>query len=166
MTSSGIRHGAVVLGHIKGLSKHFTEDSLRAYLLARSRRNEDGCLIIRGYGARRGGYQKVAGRAWAHIAAYVVFVGGYDPGLAVDHTCEVKDCVEAAHLRQLTHAENARTRRQRPRCRNGHPRELDETTGRYRRACRECNRDAQRRWRERQAAEVARARIAAGLRRG
>jgi hypothetical protein len=151
-----------VLADIRGLSKHFTEETLRAHLLERSSRTDDGCLIVRGYGAERGVYQKVAGRAWAHIAAFVLFVGGYDPDLEVDHLCGVKDCIESRHLRQLTHAENCRTRAQRPRCRNGHEREIDEATGRYRRDCRECNRDAQRRWRERQAQEVADARTRMG----
>jgi hypothetical protein len=154
-----------VLADIKGLSKHFTEDSLRTYLLERSRRSDDGCLIVRGYGAQRGVYQKVGGRAWAHIAAFVLFVGEYDGALDVDHTCGAKDCIEPTHLRQVTHAENCRAREQRPRCRNGHEREIDQATGRYRRGCRLCNRAAQRRWRERQAAEVAQARAAVGWRR-
>nr|WP_205863026.1 HNH endonuclease [Planosporangium thailandense] len=154
------------MADITGLSRHFTPDSLRAHLLERATRTPDGCLIVHGYGARRGTYQKVAGRAWAHIAAYVVFVGGYDPALDIDHTCGVKDCIEPTHLRQVTHAERCRDRRQRPYCRNGHVREFDETTGRYRRGCRACNREAQRRWRQRQAAEVAHARATAGWRRG
>jgi hypothetical protein len=153
-----------VLADIKGLSKHFTEDTLRSHLRDRSTRREDGCLIVRGYGSHRGVHQKLAGRAWAHIAAFVVFVGGYDPALDVDHTCDVKDCIEPTHLRQVTHAENCRTRARRPRCRKGHEREIDEATGRYRRGCRLCNRDAQRRWRERQAEEVARARATEGWR--
>jgi hypothetical protein len=156
------RDGTVVLAHIKGLSKHFTEGTLRAHLLERSTRSDNGCLIVRGYGPQRGVHQKVAGRAWAHIAAFVVFVGGYDPGLDVDHRCDVKDCIEPTHLRQLSHAENCRGRELRPHCRNGHDREFDEATGRYRPNCRACNRDAQRRWRERQAAEVALARATAG----
>ncbi|MEU4334970.1 HNH endonuclease [Micromonospora lupini] len=149
-----------MLSRVTGLSRHFTEDSLRDYLLRRSVRQDDGCLIIRGYGTRRGVHQKVAGRAWAHIAAYAVFVGGYDPDLEVDHLCSTKDCVEPTHLRQVSHAENCRSRTQGSTCRNGHDREIDESTGRYRRTCRACNRDSQRRWRERQAAEVAQARSA------
>ena len=149
-----------MLSRVTGLSRHFTEDSLRRYLTERSTRQDDGCLIIRGYGTRRGVHQKVAGRAWAHIAAYAAFVGGYDPDLVVDHLCDVKDCVEPTHLRQVSRADSCRTRRQGPTCRNGHDREIDEPTGRYRRACRACNRDNQRRWRERQAAEVALARAA------
>lgn len=147
-----------MLADVKGLSKHFTEDSLRRYLMDRSTRNEQDCLIVRGYGAHRGIYQKVAGRAWAHIAAFAVFVGGYDPSLDVDHVCGVKDCIEPTHLRQVSRAENCQARVRGPRCRNGHDREVDEATGVYRRGCRVCNRDNQRRWRERQAAEVAQAR--------
>jgi hypothetical protein len=151
-----------VLADIKGLSKNFTGETLRSHLLERSTRTQGGCLIVRGYGSQRDVHQKVAGRAWAHIAAYAVLVGGYDPALEVDHTCDAKDCIEPTHLRQVTHAENCRTRAQRPQCRNGHDREPDESSGRYRRGCRACNREAQRRWRERQAAEVARARRVGG----
>ena len=147
-----------MLSAVNGLSKHFTEDSLRSYLLDRSTRTDQGCLIVRGYGDQRGVYQKVAGRAWAHIAAYAVFVGEYDPLLDVDHRCGVKDCIEPSHLQQLTRADNCRTRVRQRQCRNGHDREIDGTTGEYRRSCRQCNRDAQRRWRQRQAAEVERAR--------
>ncbi|WP_229401575.1 HNH endonuclease [Micromonospora okii] len=152
-----------MLSGVQGLSRHFTQESLRAYLLQRSQRQPGGCLIVRGYGSRRGVHQKVAGRAWAHVAAYAVFVGGYQPGLEVHHECGVPDCIEPSHLRQLSHAENCRTRSQRPQCRNGHDREPDPETGRYRKVCRRCNSEAQRRWRERQAAEVARARAAVGV---
>jgi hypothetical protein len=150
-----------VLSQVNGLSRHFTEGTLRAYLLSRSTRTDTGCLIVRGYGSRRGVHQKLAGRAWAHIAAYVVFVGGYDPALDVGHDCGAPDCIEPTHLRQLSHADTCRERTQRPRCRNGHERETDPT-GRLRRVCRTCNRLAQQRWRERQAAEVAQARAAYG----
>ncbi|MEU1588091.1 HNH endonuclease [Micromonospora sp. NPDC005710] len=151
-----------MLSAVKGLSQYHTEESLRAYLLGRSRRTEDGCLVIEGYGRRRGVHQKVAGRAWAHIAAYVVFVGRYDPALTVDQVCGAADCIEPTHLRQLSRAEAGRSRNQAAQCRNGHDRELDPGTGRYRRVCRTCNREAQRRWREREAAEVTQARAAYG----
>lgn len=151
-----------MLSQLKGLSRHFTEETLRSYLLDRSVRLENGCLLVRGYGNRRGVYQKVAGRAWAHIAAFAVFVGNYDPELDVQHTCGMPDCIEPTHLRQISHAENCRRRTQRPQCRNGHERELDPRTGRYRKACRICNRDAQKRWRERQARQVAEARAGYG----
>ncbi|WP_406044688.1 HNH endonuclease [Micromonospora sp. NBC_00898] len=151
-----------VLSAVKGLSRHFTEESLRFHLLARAERRDDGCLIVRGYGSRRGVHQKVAGRAWAHIAAYAVFVGGYDPALDVDHRCAARDCIEPTHLRQASRAQTCRDRRQEPRCRAGHERELDELTGRCRRVCRVCNREAQRRWRERRAAEAATARATHG----
>lgn len=146
-------HTGHMIGGVRGLSRHFTAGSLREYLLARSTRTSDGCLIVQGYGSKRGVYQKVAGRAWAHVAAYAVFVGPLRPGMEVDHTCGTKDCIEPAHLRLLTHADNCRTRVQAEVCRNGHPRELDAATGRYRRQCRTCSAEAQRRWRARQAEE-------------
>ncbi|WP_030489802.1 hypothetical protein [Micromonospora chokoriensis] len=151
-----------MLSAVKGLSRYHTEESLRAYLLQRSHRTDNGCLVIHGYGPRRGIHQKVAGRAWAHIAAYVVLVGGYDPALDVDQTCGAADCIEPTHLRQVSRADASRNRVQPAQCRNGHDRELDPATGRYRRVCRTCNRDAQHRWREREAAEVAQARAAYG----
>jgi hypothetical protein len=128
-------------------------ESLRDYLLARSARGPDGCLIVRGYGEQRGVYQKAAGRAWAHVAAYVAFVGPLEPGLVIRHTCDVKDCIEPTHLRLASHAESHRSRKQSPTCRNGHAREVDPATGRLRRQCRHCNADAQRRWRTRRADE-------------
>ncbi|MFI7606382.1 HNH endonuclease [Micromonospora sp. NPDC049366] len=151
-----------MLSAVKGLSRHFTAESLRAHLLERSHRGENGCLVIHGYGPRRGVHQKVAGRAWAHIAAYVVLVGDYDPTLDVDQTCGAADCIEPTHLRQVSRAEASRNRTQSALCRNGHQRELDPETGRFRRVCRACNREAQRRWREREAAAVAQARAAYG----
>jgi HNH endonuclease len=155
--------GVTAIPHVRGLARHFTPESLREYLLSRSSRTTDGCLIIQGYGSRRDDFQKVAGRAWAHIAAYAVFVGPIDPALEVDHTCGAKDCIEPTHLRQTSHAENCRTRAQSDTCRNGHPRELDPTTGRYRSSCRTCNAQAQQRWRERQAEERARSMTPDGL---
>ncbi|MFC0531929.1 HNH endonuclease signature motif containing protein [Phytohabitans kaempferiae] len=152
-----------MLEHVNGLSRRHTPESLRALLLERSTRRPDGCLIVEGYGRQRGVYQKIAGRAWAHIAAYAVFVGPIDPGLEVDHTCGVKDCVEPTHLRQVSHAENCRSRAQAPTCRNGHERELDPATGRLRRQCRACNAEAQQRWRARQAAERAASMTPQGL---
>ncbi|MEV6693734.1 HNH endonuclease [Micromonospora sp. NPDC051196] len=151
-----------MLSQINGLSRHFTERTLRAYLLSRSTRADNGCLVVRGYGPQRGVYQKLAGRAWAHIAAYVVFVGGYDPSLEVHHDCGIPDCIEPSHLRQLSHADTCRERARQPRCRNGHDREIDPATGRLRRVCRSCNREAQQRWRERQAAAVANGRVTYG----
>jgi HNH endonuclease len=153
----------LALPGVHGLAHHFTVDTLREHLLARSTRTDDGCLIIRGYGSRRGTHQKVAGRAWAHIVAYAIFVGPIDPALEVDHTCGAKDCIEPTHLRQVSHAENCRTREQPAVCRNGHARELDPATGRYRSSCRICNAEAQKRWRERQAEERARSLTPEGL---
>ncbi|HET6211417.1 MAG TPA: HNH endonuclease, partial [Micromonosporaceae bacterium] len=114
-----------MIPNVRGLARHFTVESLREHLLARATRTPQGCLIVRGYGVQRAVHQKVAGRAWAHIAAYAVFVGPVDPHLEVGHTCGVKDCIEPAHLRQVSHADNCRARERARRCRNGHPREID-----------------------------------------
>ena len=138
---------------VRGVSAGIGVKEARRLLLDGSVRTEDGCLVFAGYGNRRGVHQKTAGRAWAHILAYVVWVGPRDPALIVAHVCDRKDCVEPTHLTQLPHAENmARlAAAHRPNCRAGHPREIDARTGRLRTACRRCNAEAQKRWRRRQA---------------
>lgn len=42
----------------------------------------------------------------AHRFAFALWHGSVDPALDVDHSCNNKRCVGAAHLEQLTHAEN------------------------------------------------------------
>lgn len=66
----------------------------------------------------------------AHQISFELFVGPIPPGFELDHLCRVRCCVNPAHLRLLTHVDNAaRTtvgrRANRPRntgthCRNGH----------------------------------------------
>lgn len=106
-----------------------------------------------------GGYgyfgQKVDG-VWkqrrAHRVAYELFVGPIPGGLAIDHLCEVRDCVNPEHLRPSTWrantlrntspaAENAR----RTTCLRGHPLEGDNlqlirTKEGVKRRCKACAR--------------------------
>lgn len=44
----------------------------------------------------------------SHVIAYELLVGPIPDGLEIDHTCEVKTCVNPAHLDPVTHAENMR----------------------------------------------------------
>ncbi len=143
---------------VPGVSARLGVEEARQLLLDRSVRTEDGCLVFRGYGSQRGVHQKTAGRAWAHLLAYVVWVGPRNPALVVAHLCRRKDCVEPTHLVQLPHAENMAmvAIARRPRCRAGHQRELNPATGRLRKTCPQCNAEAQRRWRQRQAEARAR----------
>lgn len=68
------------------------------------------CKIWPGKLESRTGYgrKKVAGKAWmAHRWAYQEFYGDLSDDLVVDHLCFNRGCVEPAHLRQITLAENA-----------------------------------------------------------
>lgn len=42
----------------------------------------------------------------AHIVAYVLFVGDIKSDLELDHTCRHRNCVNPAHLEQVTHQVN------------------------------------------------------------
>lgn len=44
----------------------------------------------------------------AHRWAYQHFVGPIPAGLEIDHTCNVRNCVNPAHLEPITHQENVK----------------------------------------------------------
>lgn len=70
-----------------------------------------GCLNF--CGGRGDGYAqlKVGGAlVMVHRFAFVLWHGSVDPALDVDHSCNNKRCVSAAHLEQVTHAENVARR--------------------------------------------------------
>lgn len=61
-------------------------------------------FLNRGYGHVR--YQRRYERV--HRVAYIALVGPIKDGLTLDHLCEVKCCVNPAHLEPCTSAENTR----------------------------------------------------------
>ncbi|MEU8077720.1 HNH endonuclease signature motif containing protein [Catellatospora citrea] len=144
-----------MIANVTGLAKHFTPETLRTHLLSGAERTASGCLEYRGYGKDRLAYQKLNQRAWAHIAAYAVFVGDIDPELVIDHLCNNPPCIEPTHLRQVTPQENYRRRRGTSSRPCGHPRQVDPESGRLLR-CNPCNAEAQKRWRTRTPTEAAR----------
>lgn len=140
---------------VPGLSKRLASDveSLRKLLTDRSTRLPDGCLTIHGYGSQRGVYQKIAGRAWAHVASHAAFIGPIPSGFDVAHSCLRKDCIEPSHLSLKTHRDNCLEDavRRMPDGRCGHSRKRAES-GRLV-PCATCNTAHQRRWRERNATQ-------------
>lgn len=117
-------------------------------LFANTEKGEDGCWRWLG-SIDRDGYGR-RGDWLVHRLAFW-FVGG-EPieGMAVDHTCFTRPCINPEHLRLLTNEENARRQRStlRTHCTNGH--EFTEENTYHppatpnRRTCRACKRDRQR----------------------
>lgn len=117
----------------------------------------DGYIDPAGYGR----VHKTHGSVGAHRLAYLAAKGPIPEGLEIDHLCHHRWCVQPEHLEAVTHAENMRRRKPSVRsmathCAHGHP--LDEANAylspRGRRKCRQCNVEAQQRWRDRLKAET------------
>ena len=92
--------------------------------------------------------------ALAHRVAYESFLGTIPEGLQLDHLCRVRHCVNPKHLEPVTSGENTRRSpwNSPDWCRNGHPRTTENTyiAPEGNRACRECHKEAARRWRQQQ----------------
>lgn len=95
-----------------------TPDLLPPRMAAKVRVSAGGCWLwtgaiqTRGYGSTGIG----GGRTGlAHRVAYVALVGPIPQGLTLDHLCEVKRCVNPAHLEPVTAAENLRRHAERHR---------------------------------------------------
>ena len=112
----------------------------------------DTCWLLTAYTSTKGyGSWRVRGKnVRAHRWAYERFVGPIPPGLAIDHLCRVRNCVNPDHLEPVTTQENNRRalRPARTHCRHGHPLDEENTylrpNGRTR-ECRTCLSDQQRR---------------------
>ncbi len=72
---------------------------------------ETGCWLWQGRITSCGyGQMSLPGRrkGYAHRVSYETFVGPISTALAVDHRCEVKACVNPAHLEAVSYGENTR----------------------------------------------------------
>ena len=129
----------------------------RESIKERTVRDENGCLLWQGHtfkkGYRRGyGTVNFEGKLWSvHRLFYTWAKGDIPPGFHVDHLCNVRNCVESAHLEAVTPSQNSiRAGERREECRNGHPyslyRKRVSTTGEsYCSACVDANNERYRR---------------------
>lgn len=82
--------------------------------LDESVRPDGDCLIWTGEIDSRGGYGRIVikGKAYsAHRYAYEQARGPVAPEMRVDHICHNRACVNVAHLRLATHAQNLANRK-------------------------------------------------------
>ena len=105
-----------------------------------------GALDGKGYGSV---WHEGAARC-AHRVSYEIHVGAVPKGLTLDHLCRTPRCVNPWHLDPVPNAENIRRATSWiTHCKRGHEYTPENTyTGAGYRSCRECQRQAAARYRE------------------
>lgn len=106
-----------------------------------------GYLKPNGYGTFYPGGGRGAPKVYAHRYAYELVVGPIPEGAEIDHTCNVRCCVNPAHMEPVSHRTNLdRAVERRTQCKHGHT-----LADAYRiagnRVCRTCRIEASRRTR-------------------
>lgn len=79
------------------------EDEFEVYLEGRYDIADNGCWLWN-RGRDRDGY--ATGKGSMHRLTYQHYVGPIPEGLQLDHTCEVRHCINPAHLEPVTGFEN------------------------------------------------------------
>ena len=130
-------------------------------LMTRTATTDTGCMIFTGYKEKRMGYGYVRHEGkvrLAHRVAYSLAIGPIPEGLTIDHLCRQPSCINPDHLEAVTQGENNRRgttydfQRAKTTCPKGHPYSHTVVAKGYtERRCRECHRDAQRRYLARRA---------------
>ena len=124
---------------------------------------ENGCIKWTAWTDKDGyGRFKRAGRSglnvMAHRFAYEYYVGTITSGLEIDHLCRNRSCINPDHLEVVTpkeHTLRGKTRAaansKKTHCPQGHPYKGDNLylTPEKGRSCRECRKEAQKRYRNR-----------------
>lgn len=126
----------------------------------------DSCWLWTGAGTG-GGYGQISIKRRGfpiHRVAYELLVGPIPDGLELDHTCEIRNCINPAHLEPTTqYVNNMRSNsvtainRRKTHCTKGHPLEgqnLYEDPRGYR-GCRTCRADADARFAARRKKAIA-----------
>ena len=81
-----------------------------------------GYIKPNGYASFYPGGGRTVGKVYAHRFSYEMARGAIPPGLEVDHLCNVRHCVNPAHLELVTHSMNKdREAQRRTHCKHGHP---------------------------------------------
>lgn len=141
-------------------------ETLAQRVLARCETNETGCWLFQGALSR--GYGRVSTYdattkkqivQQAHRVVYEYHVGPIPEGLVLDHLCKNRNCVNPDHLDPVTVQENTDraveiqriANAEKTHCPKGHPytkRNTYTPKGKTARYCRECGREASRKWRK------------------
>lgn len=103
-----------------------------------------GYVKPNGYASFYPGGGRHVGKVYAHRFAHELANGPIPDGMEVDHTCNVRNCVNPSHLEVVTHRANLdRAKDRRTHCKAGHPLTADNLyLWRGDRFCRTCRSDA------------------------